>query len=47
MRESAAHRDVHSAVLVDDGILKIAAGNPQGKLVAKRRFSLVFATFKK
>jgi len=33
-------------VPVDDDVLKIAVGNPKGKLAAKRRFSLVFAPSK-
>ena len=37
----------HLRVPVDEMIFEIAAGDPQGRLVGERRFSLVFAPFQK
>jgi len=45
--QSAAHRTCASARAVDEMIFEIGAANPQGRLVGERRFSLVFAPFKK
>ena len=45
-RKALAHRKCDQRVPVDDMILKIAAGNPQGRLSAKKTFDY-FSSFEK
>ena len=45
-RKALAHRRCDQRVPVDEVILKIAAGNPQGRLSAKKTFEY-FSSFEK
>ena len=45
-RKALAHRKCDQRVPVDEIILKIAAGNPQGRLSAKETFDY-FSSFEK